>query len=41
MIFAEPTTVRFGVAGRVTDVVLTVTMLGLAFAGWASFLRID
>lgn len=40
MMFAEPTTARVELAGRVTNAVITATMLGLALAGWASFLRV-
>jgi hypothetical protein len=41
MMLAKPTMARCGLAARVTEVVLTATMLGLALAGWASFLQID
>ena len=36
----KPPTGRPGLAAEVTDLVIGITVLGLAFAGWAFFLRL-
>lgn len=38
--FAEPITHGPGLAAEVTDLVIGITVLSLAFAGWAFFLHL-